>query len=100
VQSATVVPEDAVLNVLMSQVVPLTMVVNLDPSKGQKGPRGPRTRPSVPLPWSAEALIIVVDPILKLEVLRRIAERAGKQVGLLDGRSIDFGRCNFEVFDE
>jgi hypothetical protein len=47
----------------------------------------------IPPGWKATAEIIVYDPILKQDVLERIAERAGKQVGVLDGRAIDFGRC-------
>jgi hypothetical protein len=93
IEAATIVPHDAVLSVPLDKVVPFTVVVNLDPSKGTKGPRGPRTRPLVPLPWSATTDLIVFDPILTEDVLSEIAERAGKQVGLLDGRSIDFGRC-------
>lgn len=99
IQSATLVVADAELDVPLSKVVPLTLVVNLDPSKGNKGPRGPRTRPAIPPPWAAETELVVLDPILKLDVLQRIAERAGKQVGLLDGRAIDFGRCEIEVVE-
>lgn len=93
IQSATLFPGDAILDVPANRVTQYTMVVNLDPSKGPKGPRGPRTRPMIPLPWKAETSIEVIDPILTLDVLQQIAERAGKQVGLLDGRSIDYGRC-------
>lgn len=93
IQAATLIPGDATLGMRVDQLKPLTLVVNLDPSKGNKGPRGPRTRPMLPTPWKAEAELIVFDPILKQDVLERIAERAGKQVGILDGRAIDFGRC-------
>lgn len=93
IQAATLFPRDAELGVHKDALKPLTMVVNLDPSKGNKGPRGARTRPMIPPPWKARAEMIVFDPILKQDVLERIAERAGKQVGLLDGRAIDFGRC-------
>lgn len=93
IQSATLFPVDAMINATIEDLVPLPLVVNLDPSKGNKGPRGPRTRPMLPVPWTADAEMIVFDPILKADVLERIAERAGKQVGLLDGRAIDFGRC-------
>lgn len=93
IQNATIFTEDALLDVPISKVIPLTLVVNLDPSKGPKGPRGPRTRPAIQPPWHAETTIKVFDPILKKDVLQRIAERAGAQVGLLDGRTIDFGRC-------
>jgi hypothetical protein len=93
VQSATLIPTDAVLTAKESDVRPLTLVVNLDPSKGAKGPRGPRTRPAIAPPWHAETTLQVIDPILKMDVLQRIADRAGTQVGVLDGRAIDFGRC-------
>jgi|ERR1017187_322402 hypothetical protein len=93
IQSAAIFTEDALLDVPIEKVIPLTLVVNLDPSKGSKGPRGPRTRPAIQPPWNAETTIKVFDPILKKDVLQRIADRAGTQVGLLDGRSIDFGRC-------
>ncbi len=97
IQSATLFPEDALLDIAVDKVCPLTLVVNLDPSKGNKGPRGPRTRPAIAPPWNASCVLHVVDPILKLDVLQRIAERAGKQVGVLDGRAIDFGRCYIRV---
>lgn len=93
IQTATLFPSDAILGARIDDLRPLTLVVNLDPSKGNKGPRGPRTRPMIPPPWTATAEMIVFDPILKADVLGRIAERAGKQVGVLDGRAIDFGRC-------
>lgn len=96
-QSATLFPEDAILDVPVERVRPLTLVVNLDPSKGSKGPRGPRTRPAIAPPWNATATLEVIDPILTLDVISQIAERAGKQVGLLDGRAIDFGRCLITV---
>ena len=97
IQSATLFPEDALLDVDAAHVRPLTLVVNLDPSKGSKGPRGPRTRPAIAPPWQASCVLHVVDTILKLDVLQRIAERAGKQVGVLDGRAIDGGRCDIVV---
>jgi len=93
IEAATIVAHDAVLNVTMDKVIAFTTVVNLDPSKGPKGPRGPRTRPMLPLPWLATTELLVFDAILSEEVLAEIAERAGKQVGFLDGRSIDFGRA-------
>lgn len=93
IEAATIVPTDAVLDKTVDDVLPLTLVVNLDPSKGNKGPRGPRTRPMLAVPWSATAELIVFDPILTEDVLQEIVERAGKQVGLLDGRRINFGRC-------
>ena len=93
IEAAAIVPNDAVIDVPLTSVIPFTIVVNLDPSKGPKGPRGPRTRPMVPLPWSAQVELVVFDAILTEDVLGEIAERAGKQVGFLDGRAIDFGRA-------
>jgi hypothetical protein len=93
IQAATIVPNDALLGLKLEALQPLTLIVGLDPSKGSKGPRGPRTRPMIPPPWHARAELIVFDPILTFDVLAEIFDRAGKQVGLLDGRAIDFGRC-------
>lgn len=97
IQAAMIITSDLVLNVTEDRVFPLTLVVNLDPSKGNKGPRGPRTRPCIAPPWGGRCEAVVVDPILKLDVLERLAERAGKQVGFLDGRAIDFGRAYVTV---
>lgn len=97
IQSATLFPEDAVLDVPIERVKPLTLVVNLDPTKGPKGGRGPRTRPAIAPPWSAETTIYVLDSILTLAVLEEVGERAGMQVGFLDGRAIDFGRAAVTV---
>jgi hypothetical protein len=93
IQAATIVPADAALGVTTTALRPLTLVVNLDPTKGSKGPRGPRTRPMLPPVWNATAELIVFDPILTKDHLAEIFERAGKQVGVLDGRAVDFGRC-------
>ncbi len=93
IQAATIVPEDAGLGVTVDALLPLTLMANLDPSKGPRGPRGPRTRPMLPPGWRTKASLIVFDQILTLDHLSEIFERAGKQVGLLDGRAIDFGRC-------
>lgn len=93
IQAATIVPTDAALGVQASALRPLTLIVGLDPSKGSKGPRGPRTRPMLPPVWKATAELIVFDPILTKDHLAEIFERAGKQVGVLDGRAVDFGRC-------
>jgi hypothetical protein len=97
IESASVIPQDVILDVTDADVRPLTLVVNLDPSKGPRGPRGPRTRPCFPPPWHGETIWQVFDPILKPDVLQRIADRAGTQCGLLDGRAIDFGRCIITV---
>ena len=53
IEAATLFPEDAVLDVPIERVRPLTLGVNLDPSKGTKGPRGPHTRPAIAPPWKA-----------------------------------------------
>lgn len=97
VQTALLVLDDAVLDHTVEDLIPWTVIVNLDPSKGPRGPRGPRTRPMVPIPWHCQVEIMVVDPSLSLEVIERIAERAGKQCGLLDARAIDYGRCFITV---
>ena len=76
---------------------PFRAVVNLIPSRGRRGPRGARTRPMIPVPWSAVVNFVVVDPVLEEKVLGEIAERAGKQVGFLDGRSKGFGRAVITV---
>jgi hypothetical protein len=97
IQAATIIPNDAPLGVKADALLPLTLVVGLDPSKGPKGPRGPRTRPMLKPGWKTQCELIVFDPILTLDHLAEIFERAGKQVGLCDGRAIDFGRCLIEV---
>lgn len=93
IQAAAIIPNDAPLGISADALRPITLVVNLDPSKGSKGPRGPRTRAMVSPGWKATADLITFDPILTHDVLQDIFERGGKQVGLLDGRAIDFGRC-------
>ena len=97
IEAATIVPEDAGLGVTADALKPLTLVVNLDPSKGPKGGRGPRTRPMLPAGWKATAELIVFDPILTIDHLQEICDRAGKQVGVLDGRAVDFGRCEITL---
>ena len=42
-------------------------------------------------------LDVLIDADGQGLMLFQIAERAGKQVGLLDGRAIDFGRCLITV---
>jgi hypothetical protein len=93
IQAASIIPTDAPLGLTLKDLQPITLVVNLDPGKGPRGPRGPRTRPMVPLAWKTAVDLIVFDQILTEDALAEIAERGGKQVGVLDGRSIDFGRC-------
>jgi hypothetical protein len=97
IEAATIFPVDFELDATLDQLIPFTNVVSLNPSLGPKSPRGPRTRPMLPTPWRAHGEMLVIDPILTLDVLQRIAERAGKQCGLLDGRAIDFGRCFITV---
>lgn len=93
IEGALLVDADAPLSVEIDDVQAWTAVVNLDPSKGPKGPRGARTRPLIPVPWSATTSLTVMDDLLSSDVLGRIAEAAGKRCGLLDARSIDYGRC-------
>jgi hypothetical protein len=96
-EGALLVDADAMLSVPLAHVQPWSAIVNLDPSKGPKGPRGPRTRPRVPLPWTAETTITVLDDLLSLPVLATIFEAAGKRCGLLDARTIDYGRCQITI---
>ncbi len=97
VEAALIVEEDAALNVSSEKVVPWTVVVNLEPSKGPRGPRGPRTRPLIPIPWEAATTVRTFDGLLTKEIVQRIADAAGWKCGLLDGRSIDMGRCDISV---
>jgi hypothetical protein len=97
IEGALLVDGDALLDKSIEDVVPWTVVVNLDPSKGPKGPRGPRTRPMIPIAWSASTSMTVMDDSLSGDVLAKIAEAAGKRCGVLDARSIDYGRCFIEV---
>lgn len=96
-EGAMLVDADAPLDMPLSAVEMWTAVVNLDPSKGPKGPRGARTRPRLPLPWSATTTITVLDDLLSLPVLQSIFEAAGKRCGLLDARTIDYGRCHITI---
>lgn len=97
IEGALLVDADAALSVSIDAVQPWTAVVNLDPSKGPKGPRGARTRPLIPVPWSAQTNLTVMDDLLTADVLGRIFEAAGKRCGLLDARTIDYGRCHMTV---
>ena len=93
IQSATIITDDAVLDVSEAQVMPLTLVVNLDPSKGNKGPRGPRTRPMIPVPWQASTRIIVFDPIITAARSRALPIPPASCVGFSMGaRLISGGR--------
>jgi hypothetical protein len=97
IEGALLVDSDAMLSASVDAVQAWTAVVNLDPSKGPKGPRGARTRPLIPVPWTASTSLTVMDDLLTADVLSRIAEAAGKRCGLLDARSIDYGRCHMTV---
>lgn len=97
VEAALVIEEDALLGCEDSALIPWTTVVNLDPSKGPRGPRGPRTRPLLPVKWFAATNARVFDARLSLDILKRIAEKAGWMCGLLDARAIGMGRCDIEV---
>lgn len=97
IEGAMLVDGDAMLDASIDAVVPWTAVVNLDPSKGPKGPRGPRTRPMIPVPWRAETSVTVMEDALTDDVLERVFDIGGKRCGLLDARSIDYGRCHVEV---
>ncbi len=97
IEGALLIDADAALSVGLDAVQPWTAVVNLDPSKGPKGPRGARTRPLIPVPWSASTSLTVMDDLLTADILARIAETAGKRCGLLDARTIDYGRCHMTI---
>jgi hypothetical protein len=97
IEAALLIDNDAILTATLDDIEPWTAIVNLDPNKGPKGPRGPRTRPLLRAPWSAHTTTTVMDDLLTLEVLAEIAELAGKRVGLLDARSIDYGRAFISV---
>lgn len=100
IEAAMLIDADADLNATIADVQAWTVVVNLDPSKGPKGPRGARTRPLLPVPWAAETSLTVMDDLLTPEVLAEIAELAGKRCGLLDARAIDYGRCFISVKEQ
>jgi hypothetical protein len=100
IEAAVLIDADAELSTKLGDVQAWTAVVNLDPSKGPKGPRGARTRPMLPLPWSAETSLMAMDDLLSGDVLSEIAELAGKRCGLLDARSIDYGRCFITVKEQ
>ena len=97
VEAALIIEDDALLDTPIENVIPWTVVVNLDPSKGPKGPRGARTRPLIPVPWAAQTMAIAFDALLTKDVLQKIAVAAGWKCGLLDARAIDMGRCDIEV---
>lgn len=97
VEATLFIEEDAILDVPTDKVIPYVAIVNLNPSKGPKGPRGPRCRPMVPTPWSARTFITAVDEAITVDHLENIADVAGRLVGLLDGRTIGFGRCEISM---
>jgi hypothetical protein len=84
------------LNVKVSDAIPWESVVNLDPSKGPKGPKGCRVRPMFRA-WDGSVEVVVVDPILDESTLGMILDRAGRFGGLGDGRAVGMGRCAITV---
>jgi hypothetical protein len=97
VEAALFVEEDAVLDVSADKVLEYVAIVNLDPSKGPRGPRGPRCRPLIPLPWNAATSVTLIDDAMTGDHLSKVADAAGRLVGLLDARSIGMGRCSITV---
>jgi hypothetical protein len=97
IEATLFVEEDAVLDVLADKVVPYIAIVNLNPSKGPRGPRGPRCRPMIPVPWRAETCCTLIDDAITADHLAKIADVSGRLCGLLDGRTIGFGRCEIAI---
>jgi hypothetical protein len=97
IEATLFVEADAVLFVSADKLIEYIAVVNLDPSKGDRGPRGPRCRPMVPMPWAAETTIALIDDAVTDAHLEKIADMAGRLCGLLDGRKIGFGRCEMSI---
>ena len=95
--ASMLIDEDALLDVPLALVKPWGAVVNLDPSKGPRGPRGIRTRPLISPPWHAETSALVWEELLTTEILQKIAETAGLSCGLLDARSLGYGRCTVGI---
>ena len=91
------IEEDARLSVTSDKIVPYVAIVNLTPSKGPKGPRGPRCRPMIPIPWHAETTAILIDDAVTAAHFAKIADVGGRLCGLLDGRTVGFGRCEITV---
>lgn len=96
-EAALFVEDDALLNVSADKVIEHIAIVNLDPSKGPKGPRGPRCRPMVPMPWAAETHATLIDDAVTAEHLAKIFDYGGRLCGLLDARTIGYGRCDIAV---
>lgn len=97
IEAALFIEDDAPLDVTADKITPYEAIVNLDPSKGPKGPRGPRCRPMVPLPWHAETHGTLIDDAVTAEHLARIFEQGGRLCGILDARTIGYGRCDIGV---
>lgn len=55
-----------------------------------------RTRPRIPLPWSAEGELVYNENLVNEDAIIRWLEVAGEQVGLMDWRP-KFGRFTVEV---
>jgi len=96
VEAMLVVVEDIELGVNESDMRPFESVVNLDPSKGPKGPKGIRVRPMFEK-WAGSTEVITVDDALSQDVLARNFDMAGKLGGLGDGRAIGMGRCKITL---
>lgn len=97
VDGALFIEDDLILNVDRKQMIIDERMVNLDPSKGQRGPKGVRARPLFPVPWGGKTTCLVVDDGLSKDMLALIADRAGRLCGLMEGRKIDMGRCEIKV---
>lgn len=97
IEAALFVEDDAVLDVSADKVIEHIAIVNLDPSKGPRGPRGPRCRPMVPMPWRAETHVTLIDDAIAADHLAKILDYAGRLCGLLDARTIGYGRCELVV---
>lgn len=96
-EGALFIEDDLILNVDRKRMIIDERMVNLDPSKGARGPKGARARAMFPVPWGGTTTCLVVDDGLSKEMLAVIADRAGRLCGLMDGRKIDMGRCTIEV---
>jgi len=96
-EAALFVEDDAVLDVSADKIIEFIAVVNLDPSKGPKGPRGPRCRPLVPTPWRGETHVTLIDDAVTPDHLSKIMDYGGRLCGLLDARTIGYGRCDIVV---
>lgn len=92
-EAALFVEDDAVIDVTADKVIAYIAIVNLHPSRGPRGPRGPRCRPMVPMPWRAETYATLIDDAVTNEHLAKLLDYGGRLCGLLDARTIGYGRC-------